>query len=65
MSAELLCPSCAAAWPDCAEVSLGHGVAASHDPEGRARIELVVRCDDCEAEFYAFVALDALQQANG
>lgn len=65
MSAEQLrapCPCCGAALEDFGEVDLVGAVSALDDPEGRARLDLIVRCCECEHEFNAFVPVDELVQ---
>lgn len=63
MSADRLrapCPGCGAALEDHGEVDLIGAVSALDDPEGRSRLDLIVRCCECEHEFNAFVAVDEL-----
>jgi hypothetical protein len=65
MSAEQLrapCPGCGCALEDEGEVDLIGAVSALDDPEGRARLDLLVRCGECEHEFNVFVPVDELVQ---
>ena len=66
MSAEQLrapCPQCGGALEDEGEAQLIGAVSALDDPDGRARLDLLIRCGDCEHEFNVFVAVDELVQA--
>lgn len=53
------CPTCGHDLAD-ADAALGPGVAAARDPEGKARVELLLTCYQCESEFCAFVAVGEL-----
>lgn len=55
------CPTCGEDLGD-ADPMLGPGVPAQQDPEGKARIELILTCYSCEAEFFAFVAVSDFQE---
>ncbi len=63
MSADRLrapCPGCGAALEDHGEVDLIGAGSALGDPEGRSRLDLIVRCCEGEHEFNAFGAVDEL-----
>ena len=55
------CPNCGENLND-ADALLGQGVAASNDPEGKARIELLLTCYSCESEFFVFIAVSDLTE---
>ncbi len=58
------CPCCGSDLRT-ADVAMGEGVSATHDPEGIARFELLLSCFECEAEFYAFVPVSELIELGG
>lgn len=57
------CPNCGEDLRD-ADLELGHGVTAAGDPEGKARLELVVSCWHCESVFWALVPVCELQEVE-
>lgn len=58
------CPCCGSDLRS-ADIDLGEGVSATSDPEGIARIELLLSCFECEAEFHAFVPVSELIELGG
>ena len=56
------CPKCGADLHDCGEVTHVDWVNACDYPQGKARMDLVLDCEVCGAQFNAFVALDAFQE---
>lgn len=58
------CPACGHNLAD-AEATLGPGVGAAHDPNGEAKVELLLTCFECEREFCAFVPVADLHDVMG
>lgn len=55
------CPKCKVDLPDHAELTLTDWVSPSADPEGKARLDLVLECEACGLQLNAFVPLDAFE----
>lgn len=55
------CPECGQDLTD-ADIVTGPSVPADRDPDGQAKLEIVVCCYHCESEFYAFVPVCELQK---
>lgn len=56
------CPKCKADLYENSELTLVDWVYPSHDPEGKARADLILECAECGAQFNAFVPLDEFQE---
>lgn len=61
MIAPIPCPKCGADLQDCGEITAVGWAQPSHDPEGKARVDLILDCEACAAQFNAFVALTDFQ----
>jgi len=55
--APLACPACESDLAD-GEAYLNTIVPAERDPEGKARVDIVLECPECGAGWYAFVAVE-------
>jgi len=67
MSTEKIpCPNCRADLRHTGDVRLFGWVSAKHDDtEGKDRADLILQCEECKAEFNAFVPLDAFMLVEG
>ena len=59
-----VCPKCGADLRSHGELTLVDWVAPSSDPEGKARLDLILDCEACAAKFNAFVALEDFVEAD-
>lgn len=58
------CPRCGCDLHT-ADADVSVGVGAANDPEGIARVEFLLSCWECEAEFYVFVPVSELVEIGG
>ena len=56
------CPKCGADLGLHGEVTCTDWVPAAADPEGQARADLILECEECGSQFNAFVALEDFHQ---
>jgi hypothetical protein len=50
------CPDCGNSWNSVGTVAISGTVEAEHDPDGRARIGIVLQCDECEKQHEAWLS---------
>lgn len=55
---EFECPTCTADLASNGEIVIVGTVLAAHDPEGKARFDLILECGLCNARFNAFVPVN-------
>lgn len=55
-----ICPKCGNPFSQHLSVEISGVVKGNHDPEGKARFDLWFTCDNCDAQWYAFLAVDDL-----
>lgn len=56
---ECPCPACGGELAF-AGIDINNTIAADHDPEGEARLDIIITCPHCDAELNAFVAVSSL-----
>lgn len=62
MAVEIPCPACGCDLPDhVSDPALTDWVMPSRDPEGLARLDLILECEECGARLNAFVPLRDFQ----
>jgi hypothetical protein len=59
------CPYCGEDLADSLNVEPGGWIRAEEDPEGKARLEIAITCDECEEECFAFIPHDGLVDSEG
>lgn len=55
------CPKCKTDLTESAELTLTDWVEPGADPEGKARLDLILECEACGLLLNAFVALDRFE----
>ena len=53
------CAKCGADLNHSGELTLVHWVDPASDPEGKARLDLILDCEACGTQFNTYVALEA------
>jgi hypothetical protein len=57
------CPKCGEDLENVAESFVCGSIAPAHDPDNTARLEVEIRCDECETGFRVFVPMPQIQEA--
>lgn len=59
------CPVCGESLVAFGEIAIHGGVLAARDPEGKDRLDIFLKCGDCEQEFTTYIAVDSLIPVDG
>jgi hypothetical protein len=58
------CPDCGNGWNCVGTVAISGTVECEHDVDGRARICIVLQCEDCEKQHEAWLSLTLFWSAQ-